>query len=359
MAKILVICDQRLNRERWEAGLRESLGNLYDSQDIRYVDLKQDTPTSVVWSTTPTNGIREARGDPEQIKKDLKDAEILVIHFAPITGDVMDAGKDLKIISSARGGPVNVDPEAATERGIIVTHTIGRLAQPVADHSMALLLAEVRHIARDYARVMDGTHFKDPEARRRSRRFPVREMEGKTLRIVGFGAVGRQVAKRARGFDLNILAFDPYIDETEMEKYGAKKASLENLLKESDFVSINARESPETYHLINEEKFRMMKPTAYIVNTSRGSIIDEKALVKALKENVIAGAGIDVFEDEPLKSDNPLLELENVTITPHTAGGSDKSLSRSIGYTCETVANYVRGEGVRSAEVVNKEVLNK
>jgi len=359
MSNIVVLYDTMLTQKLWEVALRESLGDLYDKQSVEYVELKVDTPSSIQWSTETVDGVREARGDPEHIKSVVGDAEILMIHFAPVTADVMDAARNLKIISSARGGPVNVDPEAATQRGIIVTHTIGRLAQPVADHTMGLLLAEVRHIARDHAKVMDGSYFEDPQDLRRSRRYPVREMEGKTLGIVGFGAVGRELAKRARGFNLNVLAFDPYVEEEEMVKQGVQKADLETLLKSSDFVSINARESPQTYHMISREEFKMMKSTSYIVNTSRGSIIDEQALVEALRENMIAGAGIDVFEDEPLKQDNPLLKLGNVTITPHTAGGSDMSRVRSVKLTCNTVAMYLKGEGVIPAEVVNREVLNQ
>ena len=355
MKKILVITDSYLTRQLWEKGLRDALGNLYGSQEFRYTELRTDAPGSMKWSTEPVKGVREATGDPGQIEKEIEDAEILVIHFAPITADVMDADKNLRLISSARGGPVNVDVEAATKRGIIVTGTIGRLAPPVADHTIGLLLAEVRHIARDHAAVMNGSFFSG-QFLGRTRRIPVQEMEDKTIGIVGFGQVGREVAKRARGFDMKVLAFDPYIDEATAAKHGAAKVDLDTLVRESDFVSINARESPETFHLLGEKQFAMMKRTAYVVNTSRGSIIDEKALVKALQNNLIAGAGIDVFEEEPLKKDNPLLKLKNVTITPHTAGGSDRSSLRSIALTAGTVARYLKGEKFVPGEVVNPSV---
>jgi len=358
MKKILVITDSYLTKNLWEKGLRDALGNLYDSQEIRYLELRIDTPGSMKFSTEPVKGVREAMGDLEQVESEIGDAEILVIQFAPITADVMDADKNLKLISSARGGPVNVDAETATKRGIVVTGTVGRLAPPVADHTMGLLLAEVRHIARDHAAVMSGSFFSNPDPRR-GRRIPVEEMEEKTIGIAGFGQVGREVAKRAKGFGMKILAFDPYIDEATATKYGAVKVDLDTLVKESDFISINARESPETFHLLGEKQFAMMKQTAYVVNTSRGSIIDEKALVKALQNNQIAGAGIDVFEEEPLKKDNPLLKLSNVTITPHTAGGSDRSNLRSIALTSGTVARYVKGEKYIIAEVVNPAVLKK
>jgi len=358
MKKILVLTDAYLTRQLWEKGLRDALGNLYDSQEFRYLELRMDSPSSMKWSTEPVKGVREAAGDLEQVEREVGNAEILVVHFAPITADVMDADKNLRLISSARGGPVNVDVEAATKRGIIVTATIGRLAPPVADHTIGLLLAEVRHIARDHAAVMDGSYFASQDPRR-TRRIPVQEMEGKTIGIIGFGQVGREVAKRARGFDLTVLAFDPYVDDATASKYDAVKVDLETLLKKSDFISINARESPETYHLLGKKQFTMMKPTAYVVNTSRGSIIDEKALVEALQNNQIAGAGIDVFEEEPLKKDNPLLRLKNVTITPHTAGGSDKSTLRSVGLAAGTVARYIKGEKFLPGEVFNPSVLEK
>jgi D-3-phosphoglycerate dehydrogenase len=351
MAKILVVTDPRLNKEIWEENMKNALGTLYEKQEIRYVESLVDTPTSIPWSTSTWNGIREARGDPEQLKNEIDDVEILVVHMAPVTADVMDAGKNLKIICAARGGPVNVDAKAAASRGIPVTRTVGRNAPPVADHTIGLLLAEIRNISKADSSVKDGNYFKDRNIRK-SWHDPVLEMEEKTLGIVGFGQVGRQVALRSRGFGLKVIAYDPYVDKTTMKKYDVAKVDLEYLLEHSDFISIHARETQETFHMIGEKEFNKMKPSCYFINTARGSIVDEASLVKTLTDKRIAGAAIDVFEDEPLKSDNPLLKLENVTITPHTAGRSDKVYLRSVRLVTGTVARYLKGEQIPSEELV-------
>ncbi len=351
MTRILVVVDTQITREIWEDELRGSLGGLYGSQDVRYIESSIDTPTSIQWSTKPCKGVREARGDPEQLKGELGDTEILVVHMAPVTADVMRLGKSLRLICCARGGPVNVDVRAAAEQGITVCRTVGRNAPPVADHTIGLLLTEMRHISRANGAVKDGSLFKIKDSRG-SRREALLEMEDKTLGIIGLGQVGRQVAKRAKGFDLKVIAYDPYVDKAEMARYGTVKVDLEYLLKESDFVSVHARETPETFHMLGEKEFAMMKPTCYFVNTARGSIIDEVALAKTLKNKHIAGAAIDVFEEEPLRSDNPLTKLENVTITPHMAGRSEKIPVRSAKLVAATVAKYLRGEKIPSEEVV-------
>ena len=185
MPNILVMTseDQRL----WEKHLRDQLGDLYDVQEIRYVESNKTGPTAVRTQTEPYQGVREAYGDPQQLRKEIKSADIIAIHFEPMTAEVMDEAKKLKLIASTRGGPVNVDAEAATARGIMVTHTQGRLAQPVADHILGLMLSEARNIARQDAALKDGRYF-DLEQREKIRvtRHLVSEMEDKTLGIIWF-----------------------------------------------------------------------------------------------------------------------------------------------------------------------------
>ncbi len=354
MPKILVMTsgDQPL----WDKHLRDQLGELYNEQEIRYVESNRTGPTAVRTQTEPYQGVREAYGDPVQLKKELKDAGVIAIHFEPMTAEVMDAGKELKLIASTRGGPVNVDADAATERNIRVTHTQGRLAQPVADHTLALMLSEARNIARQDAALKDGSYFEDREKARSTWR-QVPEMEDKVLGVIGFGFVGRQVAKRALGFGMKVLAYDPYVPVELAESAGGKLVDLETLLRESDFVSLNARETPETYHLMSTEQFEQMKETATIINTARGSLIDEPALVEALREGRIGAAALDVYEDEPLKPNNPLLGFANVTLTPHTAGASDKMKERSVFLTAELIGRYVRGDKVTAMDLVNLELL--
>ncbi|MDQ1280606.1 MAG: D-3-phosphoglycerate dehydrogenase / 2-oxoglutarate reductase [Thermoproteota archaeon] len=352
MVKILVVTDPT-SQPLWEEDFKKCLGNLYASQQIRYINPRLDGPTAIRTQTQVVQGVREARGDPEQLKNEMGDTEVLVVEFAPVTEAVINSGKGLKLVASTRGGPVNVDVKAAAKKNILVTHTQGRLAQPVSDHAMGLILAEARNIARSYAAIRDGTFFSDPNIRAKWHRIP--EMEGKTLGIVGFGNVGREVAKRAAGFGMNIIAYDPYVKEEDGKKLGVKMVSLEDLMKESDFVTVHAREAPETFHLINKDRINLMKPTAYVINTSRGSIIDEKALYEAAKDGKITGVALDVYEDEPLKASNPLIKLENVTLTPHTAGGSDRARERSILLTTIIVSKYVRGEKLTPMDIIDPE----
>jgi D-3-phosphoglycerate dehydrogenase len=152
---------------------------------------------------------------------------------------------------------------------------------------------------------------------------------------------------------MNILARDPYAREEDVKISGAILVSLEILLRESDFVAIHARETPETVHLIGKDELCLMKPKAYLINTSRGSLIDEKALYQALMEKTIAGAALDVYEEEPLKADNPLIKLDNVTLTPHLAGGSDRARERSIAQTTLIVSRYLQGEGLAPMDIVD------
>lgn len=350
MTKILVVTDLA-SQPLYEENFKKYLGNLYSSQQIRYLNPRLDGPTAIRTQTQMVQGVREARGDPEQIKSEIGDTEVLVVEFAPITEAVINAGKKLKLIASTRGGPVNVDVKAAAKKSVPVTHTQGRLAQPVSDHAMGLILTEARNIARSYAAIRDGTFFSDPNIRAKWHRIP--EMEGKTLGIVGFGNVGREVAKRATGFGMNIIAFDPYVKEEDAKKLGVKMVSLENLMRESDFITVHAREAPETFHLVGKDQIKLMKPMAYVINTSRGSIIDEKALYEALKDGKITGAALDVYEEEPLKAGNPLIKLDNVTLTPHTAGGSDRARERSIVLTTIVVAKYVKGEKLTPMDIVD------
>lgn len=295
---------------------------------------------------TPTLEMQRMRLSitPEVLMKipDFIDTEILVIYSTPVTPKVIDAGKRLKLIVSARGGPVNVDIDAANKAGVLVSHAPGHNAEAVADHSVALMLALVRQ-------VVIGTNIVKGGFWKQGQKLGIRniyEMKGKTLGIIGFGNVGSRIPQRTKGFGMNILVCDPYVDEKIIKKTGAEKVDFETLLRESDFITSHVRLSKEVYHMFGEKEFNLIKPTAYFVNTSRGPVVEQTALYNALRDNKIAGAGIDVFEEEPIGPDDPLLTLPNVILTPHLAA-SGTDFERACKMAAEEVNRFVRGEPLK------------
>src|SRR4030042_1980448 len=185
------------------------------------------------------------------------------------------------------------------------------------------------------------------------------ELEGKVLGLIGYGQVGSRVASRARAFNMTVLVYDPYVDEERLTRDGCSKTGLETLLKESDFVSIHAALTPETRHLISDRAISLMKPTAVVVNTARGGLIDEEALYKALKEHKIHSAALDVFEEDPVRRGNPLLELDNVTATPHSAGRSPEVEIRGYRQVALQAAAYLKGLKVDPMYISNREILRE
>jgi len=272
----------------------------------------------------------------------IDEVEILVVYEAPVTNKVIEAGKKLKLIVSARGGPVNIDIKTARNQGILVSNAPGHNAEAVADHAFALLLAEVKNIVTGDKAVRNGlwASLKDKLA------FQSFEISGKTIGVVGFGNIGPLIAKRAKGFGMRILVYDPYVPEKKIQSCCGEKVDFDTLLRESDLITIHVRLTPETFHLFGEKQFALMKPSAILVNVSRGPIIDEDALYESLKGRRIAGAGLDVFEEEPIAADHPLCTLENVILTPHIAYvGTD--YHRGSKMVAEEINLYLRGEPLK------------
>jgi D-3-phosphoglycerate dehydrogenase len=271
----------------------------------------------------------------------IKDVEVLVVYGAPVTENVIAAGKKLRLIISARGGPVNIDTEAATKKGIPVSNAPGHNAEAVADHTFGLLLAEVRNITRGHMAIKEGRWASGERLD-----FKSTEINGKTISIVGLGKVGSLVAKRAKGFGLRILIYDPYVPENDIIAAGGEKTELDTLLKESDFITVHARLTEENIHMFGVKEFNAMKPSAYFINASRGPIVDEKALYDALKNNKISGAGLDVFEEEPIDMGSLLLTLKNITLTPHIAH-LGTSYVRGATMVAEEMRRFLTGEPLK------------
>lgn len=267
-----------------------------------------------------------------------------------IDSEVIKKGSKLKVISNCAVGFDNIDVEAATRRGIYVTNTPGILTETTADCAWALLFAIARRIAEADRHVRSGKwiHAWGP------RMFLGSDIHGKTLGIIGLGRIGSTVAKRAKGFDINIIYYDIKRRRGLEEKLGVTFKSLGEVLSEADFVTIHVSLTEETYHMIGRRELSMMKRTAYLVNTSRGPVIDEGELYTALKERVIAGAALDVFEHEPIDPKSPLLGLDNVVLTPHIASASVETRTKMAVVAANNLVGVLRGE--EPPNLVNPEV---
>jgi D-3-phosphoglycerate dehydrogenase len=259
------------------------------------------------------------------------DAEIIVTNFAPVSAHTIMKGSKLRLIACTRGGTENIDKKAASARGVAVVNAPGRNATAVADFTLGLVLALHRRIAQVHCMMKQcvwDDRWSTPEQLST-------DLRGKTIGIIGYGKVGRKVATRARGFEMTVLVYDPYAD---VDDGVVTAVDLETLLRDSDFVSIHARLTPETKNLIGTRELAMMKSTAYLINTARSGIVDEEALVDVLEMKRIQGAALDVFLEEPISRNHPLKKLDNVVLTPHLAGST------------------VEAELVNGIEIVGKEI---
>jgi len=268
-----------------------------------------------------------------------------------IDSEVFNSAPKLKIIVQLAVGFDNIDVQEATQRGIYVTNTPEVLTETTADFAWTLLMAVARRVveADKYVRTGQWKVGWHPSM------LQGRDIYGTTIGIVGAGRIGYAVAKRAKGFDMKILYYD-VIPRPEIERdFGAKRVDLDALLKESDFVSVHVPLMKETHHLINADKLKLMKKTAYLINNARGPVIDEKALYQALKEGLIAGVGLDVFEQEPTPLDNPLLKLDNVVVAPHISSASYETRSRMAEMVAENLVAFF--EGKKPPNLVNPDVM--
>jgi D-3-phosphoglycerate dehydrogenase len=241
----------------------------------------------------------------------------------------------------------NVDVVAATERGILVCNVPAYCIDDVADHALALLMNGTRHIARQDRWIRAGRWD-------RTGARPARRMKGCTMGFVAFGRIARALAERVNGFGMTLLAYDPYLEAETIARYGAKKVELDELLQRADFISVHCSLTDETRHLLSTKEFNLMKNGVFIVNTSRGPVIDESALMEALRSGKVWGVGLDVFEHEPLPQDSALREFDNVTLTPHVGANSEESVTDLYRTGCQIATDVYNGRWPQA--VVNPEV---
>lgn len=279
-----------------------------------------------------------------------KDTEVLAVSFSPVSGRMMDAFDNLRVIGISRTGTENVDIKAATDRGILVVNAAGRNANAVSDYAIGLMISESRNIARQHALMKAGGLT---EVYSNNAIMP--DMCGKTIGLFGFGYIGKLMAEKLGGFHVNIIAVDPFVPEADMAALNVKKVDLETLCRESDFISIHARQTPENFHTFGEAQFNMMKPTAYFINTARAAMVDYDALVKALQERKIAGAATDVYPKMPLDPEDPIRKLDNITLSAHLAGSTRDAVINSWKFVFQRTANVIHD--VSNFGVLNPEVL--
>lgn len=245
----------------------------------------------------------------------------------------------LKIIGHAAGSVKPYVTEEVFRRGITVVNAASVIGVGVAEFTLAMMLNCLRAIPQH----IEAMHIKNWRYKE-ERTIRTYDLRGKTIGLIGFGFVSRELVKLLKPFDVRILVYDPYVSEDEMKIYGVEKTDLDKLLSLADIVSIHAALTPETYHMIGKEEFRLMKPNAILINTARGALIDEEALIEALNTRRIAWAALDVFEKEPLPDDSLLYGLDNVFLTPHIAGLSDERRSMLFGVIVEDFRRFFKGE---------------
>ena len=289
----------------------------------------------------------------DEVIEAAKDADAILTAGAQITRRVMEALPKCKAIVRYGIGFDTIDVAAATDNGILVVNIPGFCLEEVSNHAITLLLACAKKLIQLNNVIRQG-HWHGVSG---TAPAPMGSIYRQTLGLIGCGLIGRMTGRKAQCFGLKVLGYDPYVNKSLAKEHGITLVSLPELLKESDFISVHTPLNKETWHLIGEKEFKQMKTTAYFINTARGPVVDEPALIKALREKRIAGAGLDVFEKEPVDADNPLLEMDNVVVTPHCAGYSDASFKRLRTSVGQEAARVLRGRWPKN--VVNKTVKPK
>ncbi|MCO5131222.1 MAG: 2-hydroxyacid dehydrogenase [Xanthobacteraceae bacterium] len=336
--KIGIIGDGFMQPRFFEAALRKRLG----ARPVTYAAMTLDWPLKLQSTKRdPTLPVAEFVGRPEDYFAFIADLDILITHLAPITGDSFARAPRLKTVAVSRGGPVNIDTAAARERGVTVINTPGRNASAVAEFTVASLLAETRNLIRGHLTVASGAFGR--EFYHLDHTGP--ELCELTVGIIGYGDIGTRVARLLQPFGCRILIFDPFKELTaEEQAAGFAKASFDDLLARSDVVTLHPRVTPQTKGMIGRAQIAAMKRGSYLVNTTRGQVLDYAALYDALVSGHLAGAVLDTFDPEPPPADWPLLRLPNVTLSPHIAGASRFSIIKAADMIAEDIGRILDGQ---------------
>jgi D-3-phosphoglycerate dehydrogenase len=348
--RVLVVGDRFITGEL----LVEAMDRQFQGSGIEF----EYDSVSFEWPVVPVqenDELREFVGDGDLVAQRARscDAEIILTHSGPVPRIAIESAPALRVVGAARGGPVNINWQACTERGIPVFYAPGRNSGAVAELTVALMLAETRSIVRAHMSLMK-------ERRWRGDLYVLEkvglEMNSAVIGLIGFGAIGQKVARIVAGFGASVIVNDPYVDPVTIMGQGYRAVSLDDLLREADIVSLHCRLTAETRGMIGEREIDLMKRTAYLINTARGELVQSEHLYKALKDGRIAGAGLDVFEAEPPPPESLIYQLDNVTATTHLGGASIQAAQIGTRILAGEVFNYLTGKD-RHKYCVNPEVL--
>jgi D-3-phosphoglycerate dehydrogenase len=299
-----------------------------------------DEPMEHGYATAGMDGLKEYFGDPDEVVDFIGEAEIFVTQLSPMSGQMMDRLPALRLIAVSRGGPVNIDMDAAHRHKITVVNTPGRNASAVAEFAIGAILAETRLIRVGHEALRKGEWRGDLYRADRTGR----ELSEMTVGVLGYGNIGTKVVRLLRAFGCHVLVCDPYVQLTADDRNaGVELVGFDDLLTRSDVVTLHARVTEETRHIVNAEALGRMKEGAILVNTARGPLVDYDALYDALASGRIGSAMLETFAIEPAPADWPLLQLPNVTLTPHIAGASVRTVTYAAEQAAEEVRRFIAG----------------
>lgn len=331
--KVSIIGDLFMRAETFSRALSEAGGD-------RYELMTHENEWPVAPFDPPRDGIKEYQGQDEKTIEQIGDAEILILHMAPLTRAVFERCANLKLIGISRAGTVNIDTQAAKDHGVKIVNAPGRNASAVAEFTIGAILAQTRLFTIGHSSLSQGEWRGDLYRADRTGQ----ELSQMSVGLIGYGAIGPRVARLLVPFGPRIMFNDPYVDITDDDRtLGIEKCDFETLLATCDVVSMHPKVTDETRGMMNAQAFATMKPGSYFINTARGPLMDEFALVDALKSGHLAGAAIDTFDPEPPDPGHPLFALPNITLTPHIAGASVYVSTFAAQVIATDISNFVHG----------------
>jgi D-3-phosphoglycerate dehydrogenase / 2-oxoglutarate reductase len=345
VGKILAAGDRHVLSRLLVEALEQELG-----QDLDITSLDFD------WPMEPQKRVaevEEAAGTEEQMIEALSGVEVIVTQLAPMTERVIRSTDTLRLIVCTRGGPVNINVDAASEKGIAVCYAPGRNAPAAAEYALGLMLAAMKRIPDAHASLSNGEWRGEFYAYEENGI----ELDGATVGLVGFGAIGSRVAPVLSAFGARVLVYDPFVDDTKVEEAGGRKAELDRLLESSKVVSLHARLTDETRGMIGIDQIARMPEGSVLVNTARGGLLDYEALCDALESGHLKAAALDVYAEEPPPEGSRLLKVPNLVLSPHIAGATKETAHRAARIAAEEVGRYARGK--RLLNVANPDAVTR
>lgn len=348
--KLVIVGDIHVPSRNFKEAIKKSSFEIDEIVELEWeVKDKEDFQKKILNIEKGGSSVEEP---PQELYNEIMDADILLVHFCPLPREIIERGKKLKLIGTCRGGLEHIDVQAATKNNIPVMHVI-RNAEPVADFTLGLILSETRNIARSHEAIKKG-HWRKEFVNSKHTNL----LKNQKVGLVGLGHIGRLIASKLNALGVSVIGYDPYVKQEALKSgnINIEMVLIETLFKESDIVSLHLRLTEETEGMVNKELLSLMKPTSYLINTSRAGVIKEEDLIEALETRAIMGAALDVFWEEPLSEDNPLLSLDNVTLTSHLAGDTVDAIPKSPKLLVEEINSFY--EKGTSTMVVNLGELN-